>query len=40
MCDVQEDMSKHLVPLTPGDDGHKIEHKQASDSVITMAPLY
>jgi hypothetical protein len=40
MCYVQEDMSKHLVHLKPSDDGHKIEHKQASDSVITMTPLY
>jgi hypothetical protein len=40
MGDVQEDMSKHLVPLRPSDEGHKIEHKQASDFVITMTPLY
>jgi len=40
MCDVQEDMGKHLVPLTPSDEGHKIEHKQKYDSVITMTPLY
>jgi hypothetical protein len=33
MCDVREDMGKHLVPLTSGDEGHKIEHKQISDSV-------
>jgi hypothetical protein len=33
MCDVQEDMSKDLVPLKPIDEGHKIEHKQTSDSV-------
>jgi hypothetical protein len=33
MCDVQEDMSKDLVPLKPIDEGHKIEHKQKYDSV-------
>jgi hypothetical protein len=33
MCDVREDMSKDLLPLTPSDEGHKIEHKQTSDSV-------
>ena len=40
MCDVQEDMRIHLVHLKPADKGNKIEHKQASDSVITMTPLY
>jgi hypothetical protein len=33
MCDVQEYLSKHLVHLKPSDEGHKIEHKQTSDSV-------
>jgi hypothetical protein len=33
MCDVQEGMGKHLVPLASSDEGHKIEHKQTSDSV-------
>jgi hypothetical protein len=32
MCDVQEDMGKHLVPLTSSDEGNKIEHKRKSDS--------
>jgi hypothetical protein len=36
MCDVQEDMGKHLVPLTSSNAGHKIEHKQISDSVIIL----
>jgi hypothetical protein len=36
MCDVQEDMGKHLVPLMSSDAGHKIEHKQISDSVIIL----
>jgi hypothetical protein len=35
MCDVQEDMGKHLVPLTSIDEGHKIEYKHKSDSVTT-----
>jgi hypothetical protein len=30
MCDVQEDMGKHLVPLTSSDEGHKIEHKRSA----------
>jgi hypothetical protein len=34
MCDVREDTGKHLVPLTLSDEGHQIEHKQTSDSVI------
>jgi len=43
MCEVQKDMGKHLVPLIPSDEGHKIEHKQKSDSVtrtwvIVMKP--
>ena len=33
MCDVRDEMGKHLVPLTPSDEGHKIEQKQKSDSV-------
>jgi hypothetical protein len=33
MYDVQEDMGKHLVPLTSSDEGHKIEYKQKYDSV-------
>jgi hypothetical protein len=33
MCDVRDDMGNHLVPLTPSEEGHKIEHKQISDSV-------
>jgi hypothetical protein len=33
MCDVRDDMGKHLVPLTLSDEGHQIEHKQKSDSV-------
>ena len=33
MCDARVDMGKHLVPLTPSDEGHKIEHKRKSDSV-------
>jgi hypothetical protein len=33
MCDVQEDMGKHLVPLASSDEGHQIEHKQKCDSL-------
>jgi hypothetical protein len=33
MCDVWEEMSKDLVPLTPSDEGHKIEHKQTFNFV-------
>ena len=33
MCDVQEDMGKHLVHLTSSDEGHRIEHKRKSYSV-------
>jgi len=33
MCDVRGDKGRHLVPLTPSDAGHKIEHKQTYDSV-------
>jgi hypothetical protein len=33
MCDVLEDMGKHLVPLTLSDEGHQIEQKQKVDSV-------
>jgi hypothetical protein len=43
MCDVQEDMGKHLVPLTLSDECHLLENKQKSDSVtrtwvIVMKP--
>ena len=40
MCDVREDMGRQLLPLTSSDEGHKIEHKQKTDSVITMTPIY
>jgi hypothetical protein len=30
---VQEDMGKHLVPLTLSDECHLLENKQKSDSV-------
>ena len=33
MCEVREEMGKHLVPLTLSDEGHQIEQKQKSDSV-------
>ena len=33
MCDVRDDMGKHLVPLTPSEKGQQIEHKRKSDSV-------
>jgi hypothetical protein len=40
---VQEDMGKHLVPLTLSDECHLLENKQKSDSVtrtwvIVMKP--
>jgi hypothetical protein len=33
MRDVRQDLGKHLVPLTPSDEDHKIEHKQKPNSV-------
>jgi hypothetical protein len=33
MCDVRDDMGKHLVSLTPSEKSQQIDHKQKSDSV-------